>query len=121
MSVGSSRVATTGQAITWVGWQRICGLAGVIASFLGIAASVLTTSTSPTLNDSPRQIALAHREHLSTFIASDLMLAISAFFLLWFLGGLLSALRQQVRERATLSLIAFAPGLVVVVGLFLDA
>jgi hypothetical protein len=114
-------VAATGQAITWVGWQRICGLAGVVFSLLGIAASVLTTSTSPSLGDSSGKVALIYRTHHTAFLTADFLLGVSVFFFLWFLGGLRSALRQQEQEPGTLSSIAFGSGVLLAAALLAGA
>jgi hypothetical protein len=121
MSVGSSRAATTGHAITWVGWQRICGLSGIIFSSLGIAANVITATSPLSLSDSPAQVMLTYREHHTSVVTADFLLAIGAFFFLWFLGGLRSALRQQDQEPGTLSSIAFASGVVVAAALLIVA
>lgn len=121
MSIGSTRPVTTAQAITWVGWQRLCAIGGMLFSLLCVAAVAIPDNALPGLQTDPAQIANTYRTHHTGFLVSDFLLALSTFFFLWFLGGLRSALRQQEEEPGTLSSIAYGAGLLTAAAMLADA
>lgn len=121
MSIGSSHAVTTAQAITWVGWQRLCAIGGMLFSLLGIAAIAILRNAAPGLEATSSEIAATYKAQHTGVLVADFLLALGTFFFLWFLGGLRSALRQQEEEPGTLSSIAYGAGLLAAAAILADA
>jgi hypothetical protein len=88
-------------AQTSVGLQRLCGLAGIVFAVLFVAGTAL--ADPPGQQWAAERVAQFVSEHRTAIRLEVTLQAVSIFFLLWFLGGLLSgpALTRSAPRQVT--------------------
>lgn len=102
-------------------WSKLAPLTGVVAIVLFIVAGVVGGET-PDIDESAEAVVAFYSDDDSAQVASALLLAYGCLFLAFFFGALRLALRGgQPPAGGGLSAVAFAGGLLIVVGLTLFA
>lgn len=92
-------------------WERLAPLTGIVFLVLGLVANlVIYPGSAPDFVDEPSKIVAFYEDDTSAIMTTDVINLISAFFLLWFLGSLRSALRRAEGGDGRVSAIAFAGG-----------
>jgi hypothetical protein len=94
------------------GWERVGAATGIAFVIFLIASFVLIPEAPPAVSDPIGDIKSFYVDHSGNLQASAFLTGIAAFFFLWFLGSLTTALRRAEGEGGRLSAIAFGAGVI---------
>jgi hypothetical protein len=94
------------------GWERIGAATGIAFVIFLIASFVVIPEAPPSLSDPVGDIKSFYVDHSGNIQASAFLTGIAAFFFLWFLGSLTTALRRAEGEGGRLSTIVFGAGVI---------
>jgi hypothetical protein len=96
--------------------ERLAPLSGVVFFVLIIAAIVVNSSSSPDLSAPALKITAYFRQNQNTIRAGDIIIVISAVFLVWFAASLRSAVWQLEGGAGRLASLILAGGILVAAG-----
>lgn len=99
--------------------ERLAPLSGVVFFVLIVVAIFVNNSSSPDVSSSGLKIAAYYRAHQDGIRAGDIIIVISAVFLVWFTASLRSAVWQVEGGAGRLASLVLAGGILVAAGVWI--
>ncbi len=99
-----------------INWDRWAPISGVLTVAFLVATFFLPAKSPPNVNDSGAKIAAFATDHRTALLVSAYLTGVAAFFLLWFVGSLVTRIRDGGERR--ISVVALGGGLGVAVVAF---
>jgi hypothetical protein len=99
--------------------ERLAPLSGVVFFVLIVVAIFVNNSSSPDVSSSALKIASYYRAHQNGIRAGDIIITISAVFLVWFTASLRSAVWQVEGGAGRLASLILAGGILVAGGVWI--